>query len=99
MIENMAKHMIMIKDSVLMDCLDFLEHCEGKILQLILSVHHFVSKIKSLTFVLPTSLVYGRNVKVFDDQPLEGAQIHPGQNTVTYEARILKSLLLEIVNN
>ncbi|KAL5103544.1 Tetratricopeptide repeat protein 30A [Taenia crassiceps] len=71
MIENMAKHMIMIKDSVLMDCLDFLEHCE----------------------------VYGRNVKVFADQPLEGAQIHPGQNTVTYEARILKSLLLEIMDN
>uniref|UniRef100_A0A5K3FNF6 Tetratricopeptide repeat protein 30 n=1 Tax=Mesocestoides corti TaxID=53468 RepID=A0A5K3FNF6_MESCO len=70
MIENMAKHMIMIKDSVLLDCIEFLEHCE----------------------------LYGRNVKVQSEQPLDGTKLHPGRNTVTYEARVLKSLLLELMN-
>ncbi|KAL7061792.1 hypothetical protein AAHC03_0241 [Spirometra sp. Aus1] len=71
LIENMAKHMIMIRDAVLTDCIQFLEHCE----------------------------LYGRNVKVFAEQPLDGTKMHPGQNTVTYEARLLKSLLLEIMQN
>ena len=30
LIENLCKHMITVKDSVLEDCKQFLEHCEGK---------------------------------------------------------------------
>lgn len=41
--------------------------------------------------------VYGRNVKVAMEQPLDNLPIHAGKNTVTYEARLLKSILLEIM--
>ncbi|KAF8565337.1 hypothetical protein P879_01311 [Paragonimus westermani] len=70
LIENLSKHMILVRDSVLLDCVQFLEHCE----------------------------LYGRDVKAFTEQPLEAVKIHPGQNTVTYEARLLKALLLEIIH-
>ncbi|CAH8502550.1 unnamed protein product [Schistosoma rodhaini] len=69
LIENMAKHMILIRDAVLIDCIQFLEQCE----------------------------LYGRNIKAVIDQPIESQKIHPGQNTITYEARLLKSLLLELI--
>ncbi|CAH8841709.1 unnamed protein product [Trichobilharzia szidati] len=71
LIENLSKHMILIRDAVLMDCIQFLEHCE----------------------------LYGRDIKVVIDQPIESVKIHPGQNTVTYEARLLKALLLELMQN
>ncbi|GFS96487.1 tetratricopeptide repeat protein 30A [Nephila pilipes] len=41
---------------------------------------------------------YGRNVKVAMEQPLDNIPIHAGKNTVTYEARLLKSILLEIMD-
>ncbi|MPC10309.1 Tetratricopeptide repeat protein 30A1 [Portunus trituberculatus] len=40
--------------------------------------------------------VYGRSVKGLIEHPLEEMAIHPGKNTVTYEARLLKALLLQI---
>ncbi|CAL1286215.1 unnamed protein product, partial [Larinioides sclopetarius] len=40
---------------------------------------------------------YGRNVKVTMEQPLDNIPIHAGKNTVTYEARLLKAILLEIM--
>ncbi|XP_035227015.1 tetratricopeptide repeat protein 30A-like [Stegodyphus dumicola] len=40
---------------------------------------------------------YGRNVKVAMEQPLDTIPIHAGKNTVTYEARLLKAILLEIM--
>ncbi|CAH8524252.1 unnamed protein product [Dicrocoelium dendriticum] len=70
LIENLAKHMILVRDSVLLDCIQFLEHCE----------------------------LYGRDVKAVIEQPLEQVKLHPGENTVTYEARLLKALLLEIMH-
>ncbi|XP_002735665.1 intraflagellar transport protein 70A-like [Saccoglossus kowalevskii] len=30
LLENMAKHMIMLRDSVIQECIQFLEHCEGR---------------------------------------------------------------------
>ncbi|VDO69493.1 unnamed protein product [Schistosoma curassoni] len=71
LIENMSKHMILLRDAVLMECIQFLEHCE----------------------------LYGRNIKVIIEQPIEPQKIHPGQNTITYEARLLKSLLLELIQS
>ncbi|PVD38568.1 hypothetical protein C0Q70_01184 [Pomacea canaliculata] len=68
LIENMAKHMIMIRDSVITECIQFLECCE----------------------------LYGRDVKATIEQPLEEEPMHPGRNTVAYEARLLKSLLLQL---
>ncbi|KAJ8319127.1 hypothetical protein KUTeg_004218 [Tegillarca granosa] len=69
LIENMAKHMIMMRDAVIMECIQFLECCE----------------------------MYGRDVKAVIEQPLEAEPMHPGKNTVTYEARLLKNLLLQLV--
>lgn len=69
LIENMAKHMIMLQDTVVIDCIQFLEHCE----------------------------LYGRDVKAVVEQPLEEELMHPGKNTVTYEARLLKSLMQELL--
>ena len=43
------------------------------------------------------SLVYGRDVKAVIEQPLEEEPMHPGKNTVTYEARLLKSLMQELL--
>lgn len=42
-------------------------------------------------------LVYGKDVKALIEQPLEAEPMHPGKNTVTYEARLLKSLLLQLI--
>ncbi|KAK2177132.1 hypothetical protein NP493_618g01012 [Ridgeia piscesae] len=70
LIENMAKHMIMLRDSVLHECIQFLEHCE----------------------------MYGRDVKALVEQPLEEEPMHPGKNTVTYESRVLKALLLQLMS-
>ncbi|XP_064601290.1 intraflagellar transport protein 70A-like [Liolophura sinensis] len=68
LIENMSKHMIMMRDAVIQECIQFLEHCE----------------------------MYGRDVKALIEQPLEEEPRHPGKNTVSYEARLLKSLLLQL---
>ncbi|XP_037544378.1 tetratricopeptide repeat protein 30A [Nematolebias whitei] len=68
LLENMSKHMIMLRDAVVQECLQFLEHCE----------------------------VYGKEVSAFIEQPLEEIQTHQGRNTVTYEARLLKSLFYEV---
>ncbi len=40
--------------------------------------------------------IYGRNVKTVIEQPLEEGQMHRGKNTVTYESRYLKALLLQL---
>lgn len=69
LIENAAKHMIMLKDDTLQDCLMFLDHCE----------------------------LYGRSVIAQIEPPLEPQKMPPGQNTVTYEARLLKALLLKLM--
>jgi len=68
LIENLAKHMISVRDSVIQECIQFLEQCE----------------------------TYGKSVKTVIEQPLEEVQLHRGKNTVTYEARLLKALLLQL---
>ncbi|XP_069762891.1 intraflagellar transport protein 70A isoform X6 [Narcine bancroftii] len=69
LLENMAKHMIMPRDTVIQECIQFLEHCE----------------------------IYGKNVLAVIEQPLEEQRLHTGKNTVTYQARLLKSLIYEII--
>ncbi|XP_072336851.1 intraflagellar transport protein 70A isoform X1 [Scyliorhinus torazame] len=69
LLENMAKHMIMLRDTVIQECIQFLEHCE----------------------------IYGKNVLAVIEQPLEEQKLHTGKNTVTYQARLLKSLIYEII--
>jgi hypothetical protein len=39
---------------------------------------------------------YGKKIKTSLDHPLESARIHSGRNTITYEARYLKALLLKL---
>ena len=41
--------------------------------------------------------VYGKDVKALIEQPLEEEPMHPGKNTVTYEARQLKALMLQLM--
>uniref|UniRef100_A0A667X134 Tetratricopeptide repeat protein 30 n=1 Tax=Myripristis murdjan TaxID=586833 RepID=A0A667X134_9TELE len=69
LLENMAKHMIMLRDAVVLECIQFLEHCE----------------------------MYGRDEPAIIEQPLEEDRIHIGKNTVTYEARLLKTLFYEVI--
>ena len=45
--------------------------------------------------------IYGRTVRTIIDQPLtnvdtHSTEVHRGKNTVTYEARLLKALLLQL---
>ena len=49
--------------------------------------------------VLLLLLAYGRTVLAVIEQPLDQQQqqLHPGKNTVTYEARLLKSLFLRLL--
>ncbi|XGW22964.1 hypothetical protein V3C99_005308, partial [Haemonchus contortus] len=68
-IETMSKHLVVIRDSVVHECLQFLSRCE----------------------------VHGRGIPTFVDGPLADSQADPIKNTVTYEARLLKSLLLQVL--
>ncbi|XP_078692578.1 intraflagellar transport protein 70A-like [Branchiostoma floridae x Branchiostoma belcheri] len=69
LLENMAKHMIMLRDSIVQESIQFLEHCEA----------------------------YGKDVPAVVEQPLEEEPMHEGRNTVTFEARLLKALFLELL--
>ena len=40
---------------------------------------------------------YGKDVKALVEQPLEEELMHPGKNTVTFESRLLKSLMLDLI--
>jgi len=42
-------------------------------------------------------VVHGRSVSAHVEAPLEQEPMHPGKNTVTYEARLLKALLLQLM--
>ncbi|KAJ1523538.1 hypothetical protein ONE63_001386 [Megalurothrips usitatus] len=68
LIENLAKHMMVVRDSVIQDCIQFLEQCES----------------------------HGRDVATVVEAPLEDMSIHQGRKTVTYEARLLKALMLRL---
>jgi tetratricopeptide repeat protein 30 len=43
-------------------------------------------------------LVYGKDVKANIEVPMDPQPMHPGRNTVAYEARYLKWLLFEIID-
>lgn len=71
LIENMAKHMIVVRDSVVQECVAFLDNCE----------------------------VYGKNVRTVQFSPFsEDGALITGSQMVTYEARMLKSMLLKLMN-
>ena len=36
-------------------------------------------------------------MKTVIEQPLEAVPVHAGKNTVTYEARLMKALLMQLV--
>ena len=54
-------------------------------------------EVSSFVLLLFWLVVYGKNVPAVVEQPLEEEKMHPGKNTVTYEARVLKSLFLRLV--
>jgi hypothetical protein len=53
-------------------------------------------KSKVLSISYQKTKVYGKDVRANAEIPLELDPAHPGKNTVTYEARYLKWLLLKI---
>nr|CAG4647748.1 EOG090X0302 [Moina brachiata] len=70
LLENMAKHVVVIKDSILDDILHFLDSCQ----------------------------FYGREVQTTLENPTSvSSQMNTARFTVTYEARVIKSLLLQIM--
>ena len=40
---------------------------------------------------------YGKGVKTMIEGPLEMSPLHLGKNTVTYEGRLLKALMLKLL--
>lgn len=69
LLENMAKQTIIIKDSIVDECIQFLIHCEK----------------------------HGKNIKAVIESALEMESLHPGKNTVAYESRLIRALLLQIM--
>ncbi|VDN59593.1 unnamed protein product [Dracunculus medinensis] len=69
-IENLSKHIISIRDSIIDDCLHFLEQCE----------------------------IFGKQIPTVINGPLMDPRLENAKSTVTYEARLLRALLLEVVN-
>ncbi|KAI4469041.1 hypothetical protein MML48_2g00017550 [Holotrichia oblita] len=71
LIENLAKHMIVLRDSVIQECVTFLESCE----------------------------LYGKNVRSVAYSPFsDEVEQFSGQQTVAFEARIVKCMLLKLQN-
>ncbi|KAJ8925929.1 hypothetical protein NQ315_009781 [Exocentrus adspersus] len=71
LIENLAKHMIVLRDSVIQECIQFLECCE----------------------------MQGKKVRTVAYSTLSEENDEPnGKETVTYEARKIKCLLVKLQN-
>ncbi|KAK4025995.1 hypothetical protein OUZ56_015024 [Daphnia magna] len=72
LLENMAKQVVVVKDSILDDILQFLDSCQ----------------------------FYGREVQTILENPTAvNLNVSSARFTVTYEARIIKCLLLQIIRN
>ena len=93
MIEKGTKHTINVRDSVFNDCIQFLEHCESKIDHC--HFHLVIKYVQQRSFL--TISAYGKNVKTVIESPLEASPLHVGKNTVTYESRLLKALILRLL--
>ena len=50
-----------------------------------------------LTFLFLLFTDYGRDVKALVERPLEEELMHPGKNTVSYESRALKALMMQLM--
>ncbi|XP_030764736.1 tetratricopeptide repeat protein 30A isoform X2 [Sitophilus oryzae] len=71
LIENLAKHMIVLRDAIIQECVQFLESCE----------------------------LHGKSVRTVAYPTLsEENEVPNGKETVSYEARKLKYLLLKLQN-
>jgi tetratricopeptide repeat protein 30 len=69
LVENVAKHMIVLRDSVIQECISFLENCE----------------------------LHGKTIRTTAYPTLSEENDAPnGRETVTYEARKIKCLLLKL---
>ena len=98
MIEKGAKHTVAVRDTVFLDCLQFLDHCESKVPFDILKNHILIMQCEHRFLNVNFGLAaYGRNVKTLIEGPLEVSPLHMGKNTVTYQARLLKSLMLKLL--
>lgn len=55
LIENLAKQMIVVRDSVLYECLAFLEQCEGRIEKKLTSTNFIIIKSSTVQHLAETS--------------------------------------------
>ena len=63
----------------------------------LLSVFNIVT-VTNNVFITSMFAVYGKDVKASDSLQLNDADApHPGKNTVTYEARQIKAIMLQLV--
>lgn len=88
--EGMSKHLILLKDAFIAEILQFLTHCESKTVFVCYLYWFFIYNHTIW------KLVYGKEVKANVETPMDPDPMHPGRNTVAFEARYLKWLLLEI---
>ena len=67
--------------------------------QYIMHSIYFPTHILLSKYILYTSYlsVYGKDVVASNEQPLDAEPMHPGRNTVTYEARQIKALMLHLI--
>ena len=93
LLENMAKHVVIIKDTIVDDIIHFLDSCQCKIFEKRSALSPFAFTVVSFT-------VYGREVQtILESPPTAERHINSGRFTVTFEARIIKGLLLQIMRN
>ena len=83
--------MIMLKDSIIKEIIQFLQHCESE-WDGCPAIYQYYS-----VFIFFIFKDYGRNIPTMVEQPLQQDSLHGGRNTVTYEARLLKALFLRLV--
>ena len=93
----MAKHLTVLKDAFIAELIQFFTHCESKLIQYS-NVSFFLLSFNFLIIKMYQFKVYGKDVKANVEVPFDQAPLHPGRNTVAYEARYLKWLLYEIID-
>ena len=72
-------------------------HCFFSFVKYLLSAWYKMEFLYTVCTLACTLVVNGRDVTAHVEAPLEQEPMHPGKNTVTYEARLLKALFLQLM--
>lgn len=92
MAENLALHTLVLRDAVLQECLHFLDMCEG--LRFLVWWSFLLKLMANILYVS----AYGRNVSLLNEyEAKKSGPDYSGKQFVTYEARLLKYVILKIM--